>query len=110
MGTKNKYNLSVLMKAAWEILKAREVKSFSDALRVAWRGIKLKMQMLTDVVEFKFVKVSTSQVRIAHGTLLKSYFEDVFSENMSKPSQYKNITYWDIDKRAWRSFRISTLL
>lgn len=102
--------LSLVMKAAWEMLKSKEVKNLSDAMRFAWKGLKLKMQLLKGVVEFKYMKISTGMERLAHGTLSSEYLRGIPSKNSDKRITYKNITYFDIDKNGLRSFRMSTLI
>ncbi|SUJ19110.1 Uncharacterised protein [Sphingobacterium spiritivorum] len=57
---------SLVFKTAWQI--AKNFSSFSRALSYAWKVVKLRIKMLSKVVEFKYEKVDGS-IRTAIGTL-----------------------------------------
>lgn len=103
-----KISKSLVMKAAWSVLKKSEVKNLSEALKAAWKAIKLKYQMASGVVTFKFRKTN-GEIRKAVGTLKSGMFDYEAKGSTSKPS-YSTVAYWDIEKDGFRSFRISSLL
>ena len=59
---------SMVMKAAWAILKRKDVGTIAEALRKAWQAMKIKAQMSVGVVEFTFRKAN-GEIRKAIGTL-----------------------------------------
>lgn len=52
------------MNLAWQFVRKNGY-NMSEALKVAWRNIKLKTQMLSGIAHFRFVKVDGS-IREAH--------------------------------------------
>ena len=99
---------SLVMKAAWAVLKKAEVQTISETMRVAWKAIKLKYRMTSGVVTFKFRKTN-GEIRTAVGTLKSGMFEYQAKGSNSKPS-YSTVAYWDIEKDGFRSFRIASLI
>lgn len=67
----------------------------------------LKDKMSKGVVEFKFKKVDGT-VRVAHGTLNSKYFK-VMPKGTGRASEAV-CPYWDMDKDAWRCFKIDSLV
>ena len=101
-------NKSLVMKAAWAILKKAEVSTISEALKVAWKAVKLKVEMAKGVVKFQYRKAS-GEVRTAIGTL-KSGMVNYEPKGTNRKPCYSTVAYWDIEKKAFRSFCISHLL
>lgn len=88
---------------------AHRVKSnfdnFSEALKYAWKVIKLRMQLTKRVVSFKFKKVDGS-IRSAVGTL-KS---DLLPQGKGKSSSPTVFTYFDLEVNDYRCAKIENLI
>lgn len=101
-------NKSMVMKAAWETLRRHKTMSFSEALRKAWHAYKLKAQMALGVVRFVFRKTN-GELRNAVGTLAKNLYQyEVKGTGHAAPAC--TIRYWDLEKNAFRSFCVDSLL
>ena len=74
MKTRNQL-LSDVMQLAWQFVKTNGM-TMAEALRTAWRNIKLKMAMKLRIVKFYFQKVDGS-IREAYGTLADNIVPDV---------------------------------
>jgi len=89
---------------------AHKVKSnfanFSDALKYAWRVIKLRVKLTREVVAFKFRKVDGS-IREALGTLKAEFLPASKGTGKSNPSVF---TYFDVEKQEYRCARIESLI
>jgi|SRR5690606_5245688 len=89
---------------------AHRVKSnfanFSEALKYAWKVIKLKMKMGKQVVSFKFRKVDGS-IREAVGTLKASMLPATKGTGKSNPNVF---TYFDVEKSQYRCAKIESLI
>ncbi len=96
------------MKAAWSIVKKAEVGNISEALKLAWKAIKLKASMAKAVVTFKFRK-SNGEIREAVGTLQSEYISYESKGTTRKPC-YSTVAYWDLERHAFRSFNIASLI
>lgn len=81
--------------------------SLSEALKVAWVNIKLKVAMKSRIVKFYFVKISGER-REAYGTLAENLIPQV-GESGRKPNETVQV-YYDSEKEAWRSFKKANLL
>ena len=101
-------NKSMVMKAAWSIFKKAEVESLSEAMKLAWKALKLKVEMAKGVVTFQYRKAS-GEIRTAVGTL-KSGVVNYEPKGTNRKPCYSTIAYWDIEKKGFRSFCISHLL
>ncbi|MGJ1414070.1 SH3 beta-barrel fold-containing protein [Sphingobacterium multivorum] len=95
---------SLVFKTAWQL--KNNFKSFSDALAYAWKVVKLKLAMLSKVVEFKYQKVDGS-IRTAIGTL-SSKFVDY--EYKGQTSSNKVFTYYDVEQGGFRSCKIENII
>jgi len=101
-----KYNLSEIMKTAWQFVKVNGF-TMSEALKQAWLNIKLKVKMFKGVVKFYFEKVDGT-VREAWGTLASRY---IMAEPTGRGSSSPLVQcYWDCEKSAWRCYKIANLL
>lgn len=76
--------------------------SFSEALKYAWKVIKLRMKMKKGIVSFRFKKVDGS-IREAVGTLPAT------PQGSGKPN-LKVFTYFDVEKNDYRCSRIDALI
>ena len=103
-----KISKSLVMKSAWSVYKKADVKSISEAMRLAWKAIKLKAEMAKGVVTFSFRKTN-GEIRTAVGTLKSSMVNYQPKGTGGKPS-YSTVAYWDMERDAFRSFRIASLI
>jgi hypothetical protein len=79
----------------------------SQAWKKAWAVVKLKKAMSEkEAVEFAFTKVSGEERR-AVGTLHPSIVPATKGTGKQKPSHI--VTYFDLDRNAWRSFRADSI-
>ena len=105
MATTLRNTLREVMQLAWQFVKKNGY-SLSEALKVAWMNIKLKVQMKKRIVKFYFQKVDGS-LREAFGTL---------SENVVPQTQgarKMNATcqvYFDTERESWRCFKKANLI
>jgi len=99
---------SMVMKAAWAILRKKDVANIAEALRKAWQAMKIKAQMSVGVAEFTFRKAN-GEIRKAIGTLKGSAINYEYKGTDRKPC-YSAVSYWDLEKEAFRSFSIASLL
>ena len=103
-----KVNKSKLFKVAHAILRKAQVSSWSEALKAAWKAMKVYTRMLTGTVEFTFRKVN-GEVRKAIGTLHElNYVAKGTSGKSDKNADV--ISFWDCEKQAFRSFKAITLI
>lgn len=89
---------------------AHKVKSnfanFSDALKYAWRVIKLRAILTREVVSFKFRKVDGS-IREAVGTLKSEFLPASKGTGKSNAGVF---TYFDVEKQEFRCAKIDSLI
>lgn len=106
--TKSNINKRNLFQTAWNFFKQGLFNSFANALQAAWKRIKLISNLRHGIAYFSYLKAS-GEVRQAIGTLAGSNFSYTNkTENHNTKSDV--IKYWDINSKAWRSFRIERLL
>lgn len=79
--------------------------TFGEALKQAWRIIKLEARMMVGNVLFKFRKVDGS-IREALGTLTVKYE----SKGNGKPIPVDSMMYYDIESNGFRSFKVFNLV
>jgi len=64
-----------------------------------------------EVVSFDYLKKSTGEIRHANGILPNNAFiASKINGNGVPNSIYGNITYWDLDRNAFRCFSAETLI
>ena len=80
--------------------------SFSEALKYAWKVIKLRMKMKKEIVSFRFKKVDGS-IREAVGTLKSEFLPASKGTGKSNSCVF---TYFDIEKKAYRCAKIDALI
>ena len=103
-----KFNKSLIMKAAHIIFRNGESQTFSEALKKAWKAYKLKARLAAGVVEFAFRNLN-GEIRKAVGTLKSGSFEYEYKGSTRKRNP-SCIAYWDLEKNAYRSFRVGSLI
>ena len=93
-------------------MSKQTVSSWSDCMKMAWYFMRLKRALSDGVVQFSFRK-SDGSVREARGTLNGTLIprEDApKDEQGNRTPVWSAIAFYDIDKKAWRSFRISSFI
>ena len=101
-----KYSRHDIMQLAWQFVK-RNGYSLSDALKTAWRNIKVRALMKQRIVKFYFQKVDGT-LREAYGTLSMSIVPSTNESNRKSNDTVQ--TYYDTEKCAWRCFKKANLL
>ena len=91
---------SKLFKLMWQFVKQTGF-SKSEALKIAWRNIKLEKSMKIGIVKFYFQKVDGT-IREAWGTTNPNIIPKTDS-NRTYTNTVK--VYYDTEKQAWRSFK-----
>ena len=97
-----------LFKTAWQYIKDGVFTSFADALKAAWNRLKLIAKLKKGVAYFTFRKTDGT-LRPAIGTLNGSNYQ-YESKGSDRPKNPSLVTYWDIEARAFRSFRIENFI
>ena len=87
----------------------RIFKNASEALQASWNRTKLLKKLLAGKVEFTFKKAN-GEIRKAIGTLNNQFFNYSPTSNSRKKENPLVIKYWDLEKNAFRSFRIDRLI
>lgn len=103
----NRYNLSEIMKLAHTFIKRYGV-TMSEALRSAWRNIKLRLAMTKGIVKFYYQKVDGS-LREAYGTLAENLIPAVAGNDTRKKNDSVQ-TYYDTEREEWRCFKKINLI
>lgn len=103
-----KVNKSKLFKVAHAIIRKGQAATLSDALKAAWKAIKIYTQMLSSIVVFTFRK-SNGEIRKAVGTFHNLNYQAKGTTNAHSKNE-DVICYWDCEKNAFRSFKASTLI
>ena len=105
MSTTLKNTLREVMQQAWAFVKKNGY-SMSEALKVAWLNVKLKVQMKKRICKFYFQKVDGS-LREAFGTLSESVIPQTQgARKMNDTCQ----VYFDTEKGEWRCFKRANLI
>ncbi len=104
-------NKSRLFKIAHAILRKAEATTISEALRLAWKAMRLQSSLIKGNVRFSFRKVS-GEIRVAYGTLCGLDRICKPKTATSKPRRQPDdiICYYDIEKHAFRSFNAANLI
>ena len=99
--------LSEIMTLAWQFVK-RNGMNMSEALKAAWKNIKLKAAMKLGIVKFYFQKVDGT-IREAYGTL-KATLLPATMQASSRKTNPTTQTYYDTEKQEWRCFKKANLI
>jgi hypothetical protein len=91
---------------AWQFVK-RNGYTMSEALKVAWRNVKLHARMKKAIVKFHFQKVDGS-IREAFGTL-SSHITPA-TKGAGRKVNDTIQTYFDTEKQEWRCFKKANLV
>lgn len=102
---KTKEFLSKVMSLAWQFVKINGL-SMSDAMRLAWRNLKLKAVMQQRIVKFYYQKVS-GEIREAYGTLKDNIVPAI--HGTGRKANKSLFTYFDTERGEWRSFKKANL-
>lgn len=107
METKSNFRVRV-MKYAHHLLSVTN-KSWKYCLLKAWELYRLAKKMRGGKVKFAYEKVGGS-IRYATGTLVNLPAGATNNgKRITKPS-YKTFSYFDVDKKEFRSFKIENLV
>lgn len=98
--------LSRVMSLAWQFVK-RNGYTMSEAMKVAWLNMKLKLAMTQRIVKFYYQKVY-GEVREAYGTLKESIMPA--TQGTGRKANDTVFTYFDTERESWRSFKKANLL
>lgn len=108
---KAQINKSDLFKMAHAMVRKATCSNLSEALRQAWKVMKVKAQMLVGKAEFTFRKLN-GEIRKAVGTLCNINYTPKTPAN-GKPRAPKPadlICYFDVEANGFRSFTAASLL
>lgn len=105
MSTTLKNTLREVMQLAWQFVKKNGY-SMSEALKVAWMNIKLKVQMKKRICKFYFQKVDGS-LREAFGTLNEHVIPQTQGARKMKDTCQ---VYFDTERESWRCFKRANLI
>ena len=94
------------MNLAWQMVK-RNGYSMSEAMKCAWRNIKVRAIMKTRIVKFYFQKVDGS-IREAYGTLKETLIPETAGSDRKKNDTVQ--VYFDTEKAEWRCFKKANLI
>lgn len=101
-----KETLKSVMQLAWQFVK-RNGYTLSEALKTAWKNVKLKNEMKNKIVKFYFSKVDGS-IREAFGTLKAELLPETKGADR-KPNDTTQ-TYFDTEKQEFRCFKKANLV
>jgi hypothetical protein len=97
-----------VMQTAWQLIKDGICNGIASALKMAWVRIKLLAQLKKGIAYFSFKKTDGS-TREAIGTLRNGNFSYEAKGSDKKPN-LANVTFWDVEKRAFRSLRLDSFV
>ena len=106
MKTRNQL-LSDVMQLAWQFVKTNGM-TMAEALRTAWRNIKLRIAMKSRIVKFYFQKVDGT-IREAFGTLAERLIPATSGEDNRRKNDTVQV-YFDTEKAEWRCFKKANLI
>lgn len=97
-----------VMKYAWQLWRATK-HAWRNCMLKAWQLYRLAKAMRENAVTF-YYKKTDGNIRKAVGTLKNVPAGATFGgKRMTKPS-YKTMVYFDIEKNAFRCFKIENLI
>lgn len=99
--------LREVMSLAWQFVRKNGF-TMSEALKVAWANMKLKLQMKSKVVKFYFQKVDGS-VREAYGTLNEKLMPAITGTDKRTKNDTVQ-TYFDTERQEFRCYKKANLL
>ena len=102
---------SEVFKTAWNYIRNNVFATLSEALTAAWKKVKLTRALRGGIAYFSFRMVSDGSTRAAIGTLHPDNF--TYRSRSTGKARKDNpavVKYYDVEKRAFRSFKIQNLL
>lgn len=93
------------MLRAWALYRETK-KSFAVCLSKAWALYRMIKKMREGVVEFAFEKADGT-LRRARGTLKNV---QIFIKGTGKGTPAKTVRYYDLDRQAFRSFKVENFI
>ncbi len=99
---------SIIFKNAWYYFKKGIYVSFGECLRAAWKAYKAVKSLSSGIVSLTYRK-ATGEIRNATGTLNMSFYTPS-KKGVRRESKPDTIKYFDLEKQAWRMFRIERLI
>jgi len=91
-----------LLNIAWSVVN--QFDSFGEALKHAWKVIKLQAELCMGVVKFAYTKKDGTR-RAAIGTL-----DNVPAVKGERKSPFSLLTYFDLEANDWRSAKVELLI
>jgi hypothetical protein len=104
---KNETRVTV-MSTAWAMLKKGLFATISEALKAAWKRIKLIKSLRSGVAYFAYAK-ATGELREAIGTLRHGNFS-YEAKTDKKNGNVHVVKYFDLQAQAFRSCRVDRLI
>lgn len=95
-----------VMTMAWTFVK-RNGYTMSEALKCAWRNVKLKARLHKGIVKFYFMKVDGS-IREAFGTLRSDLVAPTGDSDRRRNDTVQ--VYYDTEKQEYRCYKKANLL
>lgn len=99
--------LQSVMLLAWQFVRKNGL-SMSDALKEAWKNIKLHTLLYKGITKFYFQKVDGT-IREAYGTLDENIIPAAGESNTRKRNETVQVFY-DTEKEEWRCFKKANLI
>lgn len=97
--------LRTVMQLAWQFVK-RNGFTMSEALKTAWKNVKLHAAMQKKIVKFHFIKVDGT-LREAYGTLRADMLPPIKGESKGQNDTIQ--TYFDTELQEFRRFKKANL-
>lgn len=95
-----------IMSLAWQFVK-RNGFTMSEALKLAWANMKLKVAMKRRIVKFYFQKVDGS-IREAYGTLKENLIPATSGDNRKRNDTVQ--VYFDTERQEYRCYKKANLI
>lgn len=108
MKAQSKFNRSEILTLAWTIYRQNQFLTFGQCQASAWKVAKLRVALRAGETRFTFQKTD-GEVRTAVGTLNTSLFT-YQHKGTDRAESVAVVKYFDLDKKAWRSFRAERIL
>lgn len=105
MSNSFKSTMREVMTLAWQFVR-RNGYTMSEALKVAWRNIKLRAKLAKGITRFYFQKVDGS-IREAFGTLASGLVPPTGDGRKANPTIQ---VYYDCERQGWRCFKRANLM
>ena len=97
-----------VMTNAWALIKSNVATNLSEALKMSWKRFKTIEALKSGIAYLTFTK-SDGSTRIAIATLRNGNYS-YQSNNSTKKKNPATITFWDLEKKAFRACKIDRLV